>query len=136
MRYGDTMENYCNVLIPSTQDTRDQWELDIHHFLTLNLFVAQYNRSLSDCNWTGTCNYLVHKWILNHLANHLSRASLAKWLSVHLQTKWLWVQKSSCSHLNFRFCTCFEQGVPSHSGNYRVWIHSETRKWHDNMQSQ
>ena len=34
--------------------------------------------------------------------------------------------KSSC-----RFCACFEQGVPWHSGNYRVWIHSETRTWHE-----
>ena len=39
--------------------------------------------------------------------------------------------ESSCSHLNFRFCTCFEKGVLWHSGNYRVWIHSETRTWHD-----
>ena len=44
--------------------------------------------------------------------------------------------ESSCSHLNFRFCTCFEQGVPWHSGNYRLWIHSETHAWHDkNIQS-
>ena len=48
--------------------------------------------------------------------------------SVRLGTKWLWV----CSHLNFRFHTCFKQGVPWHSGNYRVWIHSERRTWHDN----
>ena len=39
--------------------------------------------------------------------------------------------ESSCSHLNFRICACFEQGVPWHSDNYRVWIHSETRTWHD-----
>ena len=39
--------------------------------------------------------------------------------------------ESSCSHLNFRFCNCFEQGVPSHSGNYRMWIHSEMCTWHD-----
>ena len=39
--------------------------------------------------------------------------------------------ESRCSHLNFRFRACFEQGVPWHSGNYRVWIHSETRTWHD-----
>ena len=39
--------------------------------------------------------------------------------------------ESSCSHLNFRFRTCFEQGVPWHSGKYKVWIHSETRTWHD-----
>ena len=32
--------------------------------------------------------------------------------------------ESSCSHLNFRFHACFEQGVPCHSGNYRVWIHT------------
>ena len=39
--------------------------------------------------------------------------------------------ESSCSHLNFRFRVCFEQGVPWHSGNYTLWIHSETRTWHD-----
>ena len=39
--------------------------------------------------------------------------------------------KSSCSHLNFKFRACFEQGVPSHSGNYRVRIQSETRTCHD-----
>ena len=36
-----------------------------------------------------------------------------------------------CSHWNFRFRACFEQGVPYNSGNYRVRIHSETRTWHD-----
>ena len=42
----------------------------------------------------------------------------------------------SCSHLNFRFRACFEQSVPWHSGNYRMWIHSEKRTWHDkNIQS-
>ena len=44
--------------------------------------------------------------------------------------------ESSWSHLNFKFRTCFEQGVPWYSGNYRVWIHSETCTWHDkNIQS-
>ena len=44
--------------------------------------------------------------------------------------------KFCCSHLNFRFRACFEQRVPWHSGNYRVWISSETRTWHDkNIQS-
>ena len=33
--------------------------------------------------------------------------------------------ESSFSHLTFRFRACFEQRVPWHSGNYRVWIHSE-----------
>ena len=51
---------------------------------------------------------------------------------------WVFVQElsgsgfeSSCSHSTFRFRACFEQGVPWHSDNYRVWIHSETRTWHD-----
>ena len=39
--------------------------------------------------------------------------------------------ESSCSHLNFRFRACFEQEVLWHWGNYGVWIHTETRKWHD-----
>ena len=39
--------------------------------------------------------------------------------------------KSSCSHFTFRFRACFKQGVPWHWGNYRVWIHSHTRTWHD-----
>ena len=35
-----------------------------------------------------------------------------------------------------KLLACFEQGVPWHSGKYRVWIHSEKRTWHDkNMQS-
>ena len=32
---------------------------------------------------------------------------------------------------NLRHRACLEQGVPWHSGNYRVWIHSKTRMWHD-----
>ena len=40
--------------------------------------------------------------------------------------------ESSCSHLNFRFHACFDQGVPWHSGSYGVWIHSGARTWHDN----
>ena len=37
----------------------------------------------------------------------------------------------SCSQLNFRFHTCFEQGGPWYSGNYRVWTDSEMHMWHD-----
>ena len=44
--------------------------------------------------------------------------------------------ESRCSHLIFRYGGCFEQGIPWHSGNCRVWIHSQTRTWHDkNIQS-
>ena len=44
--------------------------------------------------------------------------------------------ESSCSNLSFRFRACFEQAILWHLGNYRVWIHSEMRTWHDkNIQS-
>ena len=44
--------------------------------------------------------------------------------------------ESSWRHLNCRFHARFEQVVSWHWGNYRVWIHSETRTWHDkNIQS-
>ena len=39
--------------------------------------------------------------------------------------------ESHCSHLNLRYCTCFNQGVPWHSGNNRTWIHCEMHTWHD-----
>ena len=33
--------------------------------------------------------------------------------------------ESCCCHLNFRYQADFEQGVPWHSDNYKVSIHSE-----------
>ena len=39
--------------------------------------------------------------------------------------------ESRCSHLIFRYDACFEHGVSWHSGNCRVWIHSQIRTWHD-----
>ena len=38
--------------------------------------------------------------------------------------------ESRCSDLYFRFRACFEQGVPWHPGNYKVWIQSETHLMH------
>ena len=60
-----------------------------------------------------THSQMHHTTQLNHLT------SLDKTLSVHLQTRWLCVQIQS----SFRYCTCFEQVVPWHSGNCRVQIH-------------
>ena len=57
---------------------------------------------------------------------------------------WVFIYKlSSCGfesrcidYYKFRYCACFEQGVPWHSGNYRVWTHSKRHTWHDrNIQS-
>ena len=39
--------------------------------------------------------------------------------------------ESYCSHLDFRYHACFKQEVPWDSGNYRVWIPSETCTWRD-----
>ena len=59
-----------------------------------------------------------------------------KWLQLDSNTDPVFVYElrgsgfeSNCSHLNFRFRACFKQGVLWHSGNYRVWIHSETPTW-------
>ena len=44
--------------------------------------------------------------------------------------------ESRWSHLIFRYGACFEQEVSGHSGNCRVWIHSQTRTRHEkNIQS-
>ena len=45
---------------------------------------------ISDSNGIRTLNHLVRKRTLKHLAKLAS--GLAKWLSVRLRTKWLWVQ--------------------------------------------
>ena len=118
---------------------------------------------LLDCNGTRTHSHLGRKRTLNHLAKlakiielcyeYLSVRSIwlhvlimsrahfrvnphSIWLSVRLRTKWLWV-RVRCSHLNFRYRTCFEQGVPWHWGKYRVWTQSEMPTWHDkNIQTE
>ena len=73
-----------------------------------NVPIPYWIHMSSDCNWTRTQNHLL-----------LKRTLIGSGF------------ESSCSHLNFRFRACFEQGVPWHSGNYRVWFHSETGTWHD-----
>ena len=77
--------------------------------------------------------------------NH--RKDMYPQLSSNIRLVWLngWVfvyELSDCgfasiwSDLNFRFRVCFEQGLPWHSNNYRVWIHSVMPTWHDqNIQS-
>ena len=89
------------------------------------------NRYYCDCNWTRTQNHLVLK------------QTLSEWVYKLNESVWVFIYElsgsgfeSSCSHLTFRFRTCFEQEVPWHSGNYWVWINSKTRTWHEkNTQS-
>ena len=86
-------------------------------FINVYIFVQQKTWTLCDCNGTRTHNHLVRKRTLNHLVlvYKLSGCGFA----------------SRCSNLSFRFRACFEQGVPWYLGNYRVWVHFETRTWHD-----
>ena len=63
------------------------------------------------CCWTRTQNHLVLKRTLNHSSP---------------------VAVTSPSD----FAPASSKGVPWHSDNYRLWIHSEMRTWHDkNIQS-
>ena len=100
--------------------------VNIGKFLRTPSFIEhlQWLHLLSDCNWTGTQKHLVRKQTLNQWP---------VW-----PNGWVFVYElsasgfeSSCNRLTFRFHACFEQGVPWHSGNFRVWIHSVTRTWHD-----
>ena len=123
-------------------------------------------KNLSDSNWTRTHNHLVHKETPNHLVkldtincgftlkrvrDMIRKYSQMHWTdSQHSSIIWpVWLNgrvfvyelsgcgfESSCCHLNVRLCGYFEQGVPRHSGKYRLRIHSETSTWHDkNIQS-
>ena len=82
----------------------------------------------SDCKGIQTHNHLVRKWTLNHLAKV---TNLVNGLVFVYELSGCGLE-SRCSHFNFRYCGCFVQGIPWHSGNYRVWIHSKTRTWHNN----
>ena len=56
--------------------------------------------SLSDSNGIRTHNHLVHKRTLSRLAK---LASLAKWLTIRLRTKWLWL-RIPLQSLKLRHC--------------------------------
>ena len=96
----------------------------------LYIFDYELLRHWRDCNSTRNQNHLFLNadstiWV-NWLVAWLYW--VFNWLSIRLGSFGL---ESSWSHFTFRFPVCFEQGVPWHSGNYGVWIHSETRTWHD-----
>ena len=84
--------------------------------------------SLCDCNASRTHNHVVRKPTLNHLAK---LASLAKWLNVRLRTKCLWVRIPLMS-LKLELVPTSSKEFLDIQANYRVWIHSGTRMWHDN----
>ena len=70
-----------------------------------------------------------------HRADKYSQHSSINW---SVWSVWVFAYELSgfgfefrCSHLHFRYRACLQQGVPWHSGKYRVWIHSEMRTWND-----
>ena len=85
-----------------------------------NLARAFKHNAICGSNSIQTHNHLVCKRTINHFAK------MAKWLTWVVSTYLYGI------HLIFRYRACFEEGVPWHSGNCRVYIHSEMRTWHDN----
>ena len=90
----------------------------------------------------------LHVLVMSHMHFRMNphysclHSEMHTWHDKNIQSnapyKWLSVQElsrsgfeSSYSRLTLRFRACFEQGVPWHSGNCRVWIDSETCTWHD-----
>ena len=70
--------------------------------VNLNSLVAwlpRHSNGNSSSNRNRIDNHLICKQTLNYLAK---LASLAKWLSVHLRTKWLWDRNSLLSVYTFR----------------------------------
>ena len=60
----------------------------------------------------------------------LIRASLAKCLGVRLGSKWFRV-RAPLQARKLQISRLFGQEIPWHSDNYRVWIDSKMRTWHD-----
>ena len=91
--------------------------------------------NLCHCNGTRTHDHLVCKRTLKQLPTWLN-----SWVFFYRLSDCGF--ESYCSHLNFRFAPVWNKDILDilgdawHSGNYRVWIHTETRTWHDdNIQS-
>ena len=70
--------------------------------------------SLSDSNWTRIHNHLAFNWTISHLAN------LAKWLSCVVSI-YLY------GAFDCMFLCSISMHLTVYSGNYSVWIYSETR---------
>ena len=105
-----------------------QSESTLYSYLNVKELLARNQRdiwSLSDCNGTRM-----------HRTGKYSQHSSIIWLV--WVNGWVLVYElsgcgfdSRCCHLNLRYHARFEQGVPWHSGNYRVRIHSEMCTWND-----
>ena len=117
--------------------SRASFRVNLHAVVCRNVkkHLAQSRRYiwiLSDSDVTRTHNHLVRKRTLNHLAK------LAKWLSCVVSTFlygafdcMLLSQLDHLAGLADGGLTLSKEFLDIQA-NYRVWIHSETRTWHDN----
>ena len=112
----------------------------------LKCVVSTYLYGGFDCMFLS-CHVRISEWIHTLQLPECQRTPCSKqsrilkfmWLQLDsnpqplsLQTNTQPLTELCCgSSFKFRFCASFEQGVPWHSGNYRLWIHSETCMWHD-----
>ena len=96
-----------------------------------------YSQATIECGFTlKHVGDVIGTYIQLHCPNKCSEQSWIVWWA--WPNSWVCVYQLSGSgfdfswnHLNFRLRACFEQGVPSYSSNYGVWIHSETLTWQD-----
>ena len=111
-------------------------------------FVPALSKDFLDIQATIECGLTLKR--LRDMTRACSQMHLTDRYSQHSSTIWpFWLNgwvivfeisgcefEPNCSHLNFKFRACFEQGVPWNSDNYKVLIYSETSTWHDkNIQS-
>ena len=93
--------------------------------------VVLVNWNVPNNNYQKKSRFLstfVPNTLFGRLLEFLPKSSISHWNWTQAHTH---EHSTSCSHFNFRFRACFKQGVPWHSGNYRVRTDSETRTCHD-----
>ena len=116
--------------------------LQANNQLYLSLFPLRYCKDIAQC-YLGTLPGHTHpKWYYQIVEN-LCLSAEKKSASSNDSSSSSETVDSFISfikwHLNFRYCTCFEQGIPWLSGNWRLQIHSkrvcDTIKTYNQFQS-
>ena len=84
--------------------------LDPHALLNIKALRSSTNVNVFLCaNWYLQ-NFFTEFHLIKYAKNIKRLASLAKWLSVSLWTKWFFRLKFHCSHLNESSPACLEEG--------------------------
>ena len=99
--------------------------------------ISWHWRNYRECGFTRKyVHYMIRRYSHIYRSDRYSQRSPIIWPVLLNDLVFVYELKGcgfefSCSHLKFRIDACFEEGLRWHSGIYRVWIHSETRIWHD-----